>query len=550
MRNARVLIWLALMAIATGGFAQNLNRRVSFHYDNEPLGNVLNEFSTSYHVRFAYSSSIVPMNHPINASGRDMPINRALDNIFEPTPVVYRIIDGQVVLKVDENKDKRTGKIDAIPIPRTIRQTSPIYPQEDVEKQLAKIRKKQRVPEKIQERQTRHVETSAGGNSVREFDPGKFRMPTITEDEETGYFDSDHRLAQISIMPFLSTNLSRTEDIINNVSVNLFWGKNGGVEGVEVGGFFNHITKDVQGVQVAGLGNTVKGEVLGTQVAGLFNVSGGKTQGVQVGGLFNVTSNDFTGVQISGLFNTSSGKADGIQVSGLFNTCKGKTKTQISGLFNVAGNVDGGQISALLNRGKKVKGMQIGLINIADSISGVPIGLINIIRKGYNRFELSGSDALHANFGLKFGAKSFYNMLLFGARWDDLNYTTDDGSGEPETVSGTYMSWGLGYGLGTAITLGSHTLLNLEASAMHINETEDWTSTLNLLNQVKLTLDIRIGRRTSIFAGPVGNLLVSQRKDPETGLIGSSIPSNPLLNETTNGTNVKGWVGFTAGMRF
>ncbi len=549
MKNAKVLLWLALMAVATGGFAQNLNRRVSFHYDNEPLGKVLTEFSTSYQVRFAYSSSLVPMDQPINASGSNVLITRALDNIFEPTPVVYRIIDGQVVLKVDENKDKRTGRIESIPIPRTIRQTSPIYPKKEVEEQLAKIREKQRVPEKIQDRHTR-VETSAGGNKVHEFDPGKFRMPSVTEEPESGYFNSDHRLAQISIMPFLSTNLSRTEEIINNVSVNLFWGKNGGVEGLEIGGFFNHITKDVQGVQVAGLGNTVKGEVLGTQVAGLFNTTGGNTQGVQVSGLFNVNRKDFTGVQVAGLFNTAGGKADGLQVSGLFNTCRGKTRTQISGFFNVAGDVSGGQISGLFNKGKKVDGMQIGLINIADSISGVPIGLINIIHKGYNRVEFSGNDALFANFALKFGAKSFYNMLLFGARWDDLNVTTFDTNGEPQTASGTYMSWGLGYGIGTAITLGSHTLLNLEASAMHINETEDWTSKLNLLNQLKLTLDIRVGRRTSIFAGPVGNLLVSQLKDPETGVIGSRIPSYTLLDQTSGNTNIKGWVGFTAGMRF
>lgn len=550
MRNARVLLLLAFMVVAAGGFTQDLNRRVSFHYDNEPLGQVLSDLSSYYHVRFAYSSSIVPLDHPINASVSNKPLGLALNNIFDPTPVVYRIIDGQVVLKVDAGRDQRTGQIQTIPIPRTIRQTSPIYPQRGVEEELAKIREKQRLPDKIQDRYTQ-VETSAGGNQIVEFDPGKFRLPTVTDDPDPGYFDSNHRLAQISIMPFLSTNLERQDEIINNVSVNLFWGKNGGVEGLEIGGFFNHITQDVTGIQIAGLGNTVRGKVLGTQVAGLFNVNGDTTQGVQVAGLFNVTRNDFTGVQVASLFNTSSGKADGIQVSGLFNTSRGKTRTQISGLFNVAGDVSGGQISPLFNKGKKVGGMQIGLINIADSISGIPIGLINIIKKGYNRVEFSGNDALYANFALKFGAKSFYNIILLGARWDDLNITTPGvNGGEPQTVSGTYMSWGLGYGIGTAITLGSRSLLNIEASAMHINETEDWTSTLNLLNQLKLTFDIRVGRRTSIFAGPVGNLMISKLQDPETGVIGSRIPSNTLYDETTNGTNVKAWVGFTAGIRF
>ena len=92
--------------------------------------------------------------------------------------------------------------------------------------------------------------------------------------------------------------------------------------------------------------------------------------------------------------------------------------------------------------------------------------------------------------------------------------------------------------------------MNVEAVAIHINEGERWTNKLNLLNQLRFLMDFRIADRTSIFAGPVGNLMVSRLYDAENDQYGSTIMPYSLYDDTSNGINVKMWIGFNAGIRF
>lgn len=257
----------------------------------------------------------------------------------------------------------------------------------------------------------------------------------------------------------------------------------------------------------------------------------------------NIAQGDFAGVQAAGLFNIAAGEADGLQAAGLFNYSGGTAKTQVASLFNKAGDVKGAQASLLFNAAGKVEGFQFGLVNVSDTISGLPLGLLNIVRRGYNRLEVSANDALFANAGLKLGARSLYNIFHIGARWDDV----------PANSGARRMSWGLGYGLGSAISLNPRLLLNIEAVAMHINEQESWTRQLNLLNQLRFTLDFHHPeKRTSFFAGPVANVLVSRVRDDDTGRIGSRVirPPYSLLDETGALTNTQLWVGLQAGLRF
>ena len=62
--------------------------------------------------------------------------------------------------------------------------------------------------------------------------------------------------AQVSLVPSLGTNGYKSEEKTNNISFNVISGRNGGVDGVEVGLMTNHVKNDVKGVQVAGLVNT------------------------------------------------------------------------------------------------------------------------------------------------------------------------------------------------------------------------------------------------------------------------------------------------------
>lgn len=561
MKNTALLLNSCFfLMLTTVVAAQSLQQRVTFQYANKRLEYVLTDISKNYDVNFTYSSNFIPVDKKISAAAKDEQLYVALDRMFLSMGVVYKEIGSQVVLKMGNNfKPEGLSQINTLP--KKIKQTSPIYPLTAQEQYIANLMKKEK-GQSVTTIEKSKIEKVSGGDSVFEANIEEYKLaPLEIKQEEEDFL----RLAQVSILPFVGTNALRSNEMTNNVSFNLFWGTNGGVDGMEVGGFVNSIKYNVNGLQMAGLGNTVGGNVVGTQAAGLFNATKGSVQGVQAAGLFNlsgeakavqgaglfnIASGDFVGVQAAGLFNIAGGKADGVQISSLFNIAGGKTKAQFSSFFNVAKDVEVGQVSTFLNIGRKVSGFQIALINVADSTSGIPIGLLNIIKKGYNRVEISAGEALLANFALKLGARSFYNIFHLGARWDDVtNPSATTGGTDPassETI--TYVTWALGYGIGTTIGFGKRTLLNVEAVTMHVNEQEQWTDELNMLNQFRLLFDVRTGRHTSLFAGPVGNLMVSKLE--REGVIGSMIMPYTQFDETTADTNVKMWVGFNAGIRF
>ncbi len=549
-----------LLMLTTAVSAQSLQQRVTFQYSNKRLEFILSDISKNYDINFTYSSNFIPVDKKLSAFAKDEQLYVALDRMFLSMGVVYKEIGSQVVLKMG-NHFKSEGLSQINTLPKKIKQTSPIYPLTAQEQYISDLMKKEKGQSVTTIEKTK-IDKISGGDSVFEANIQEYKLAPVTETEPAQEEDL-FRLAQVSILPFVGTNALRSNEMTNNVSFNLFWGTNGGVDGMEIGGFVNSIKYNVNGLQIAGLGNTVGGNVVGTQAAGLFNATKGSVQGVQTAGLFNlsgeakavqgaglfnIATDDFIGVQAAGLFNFSSGKADGVQAAGLFNIAGGKTKAQFSSFFNIAHDVEVGQISSFLNIGKKVSGFQLALINVADSTSGIPIGLLNIIKKGYNRVEFSAGEALLANFALKLGARSFYNIFHFGARWDDVTNPAsgNDPAASSETV--TYVTWALGYGIGTTIGFGKRTLINVEAVTMHVNEQEQWTDELNMLNQFRLLFDVRTGRHTSLFAGPVGNIMVSKLE--REGVIGSMIMPYTHFDETTADTNVKMWVGFNAGIRF
>ena len=297
---------------------------------------------------------------------------------------------------------------------------------------------------------------------------------------------------QVTFMPGLSSAGPRPQTTAYHVSFNMLWGQTGLVDGLEVGGLINEVTWDVKGFQMAGLINQVGETMEGVQVSGGINVTYGAVWGAQMASIANVT-----------------GEMHGFQVAGL---------------VNIAG---------------EVKGVQIGLLNVADTVGGASIGLLSLVNRGYNRIEIAAGDALWANLGLKLGTRRFYNIFHGGLRWYDASVAGDE-----------ELTWGVGYGFGTAARLSPRTLLNLELLAIHVNERSRWTHELNLLNQFRMTLDFRLGRTLSLFAGGTFNVMVSRLLDPDTGEIGSGIAPYHWSNYTTNGTNVQTWAGFNAGLRF
>jgi len=545
--------YLALLAslVVSGVQAQDPYAiLVTFEYEGERLESVLREIAYDYDLQFVYTRRYLPVDRQVYITVADTPLPTALDQIFENTLIVYEIVQSTIFLKDDPDKNQDLELLSS---------ATTVKPLWDEEMKRERIRLSSRFPT------LSHPEFKElpGGDRLEEIDLDEYRLAQMIfeepEEEAAPRERSDHALVQVQILPFLGTNAERSSTMTNNFSVNVFWGANGGVDGVEIGGLVNTVTNDVQGIQIAGLANTVGGSVSGTQVGGLFNVNEGRTHGmqlagafnftrhtnaVQIGGLFNIATQDASGAQIAGVFNVGSGKA-GVQAAALFNRSGDSTRTQLAGLFNSAGDISGSQFSALYNKAKTVKGFQLGLINVADTVEGASFGLLNFVKRGYNRIEVGGSRILYTNLGFKLGTRSFYNILHLGARWDQLERTVGE-----TTRQGMYMSWGLGYGIGTVVTFSSRWHMNLEAVAVHVNEYEEWTDRLNLLSQLRLTIDKRTAGRASFFFGPTGNLMISKLRDPETGERGSSLPPYALINETRGDTNMQVWVGGYAGIRF
>ncbi len=551
MRIAGIQLALLLVALAGRDLAGQslLSTTVSLHYQGERLERVLREMAYAYDLQFVYSEASIPVDRPIFLEVEDELLPVALDQLFDQTLVVYRIVERTVLLKEDPDKRQELELLSS---------AAPIRPLWRQEMERERIRLGNRFPEL----RGPEFKELPGGDRLEEIDLDEYRLARMIfeeEEEEAPPVRSDHALVQVQILPFLGTNAERSHTMTNNFSVNVFWGANGGVDGVEIGGLVNTVTNDVEGIQIAGLANTVGGSVSGTQVGGLFNVVEGHTHGiqlaagfnvtrqtdaVQVGGLFNIAAQDASGLQLAGAFNVGSGKA-GVQAAALFNRSGDSTRTQLAGLFNSAGDVSGAQVSALFNKARYVKGFQLGLINVADTVEGASFGLLNFVKRGYNRIEVGSGEALYANLGFKLGTRSFYNILHLGARWDRLDRTIGE-----TAQQGMYMSWGLGYGIGTVATFNPRWHMNIEAVAIHVNEYEKWTDRLNLLSQLRLTIDKRTAGRASFFFGPVANLMLSKVRDPETGAPGSNIPPYTLLDETRGDTNMRAWVGGYAGIRF
>ena len=370
---------------------------------------------------------------------------------------------------------------------------------------------------------------------------------------------------QISFITPVGTNGTSSKITYNNISINMLFGINGGLKAAEFGGLINGINGNVHGAQFAGLGNYVCRDVSGAQFAGLANINKGTLNGCQFGGLANLshgnaygaqfaglinTSSSFKGFQSSGLINIVNGDLDGTQTSGIINYAKGGVRTgQISGLINISGgtqgklqlaglvniasgNTKGAQISGLVNYSHTLNGVQIGLINITDSIeNGVTIGLINYAKNGYLSIGAFTDETFRAGISLRTGLKKLYSIVQIG-------YTNNP-------------YWGIGFGLGSYLVNGNKISLTLEGLSFQINEDEWWTDKTNMLVRMNLNFEYHLSSRMSIVAGISDNMAISRLRNAE-GLLsgGSFIPGMTFFDHTGKRTKTVMYPGISFGFQY
>jgi len=506
------LVFLFLLPLCVHAQSVDLNQKVTLRYKNQQLGFILSDVSRKYGVPFSYSSNFIPVKKRITISERNIPLGEGLHKLFAPTQIIYAVIGNSIALKIDASKE-------VIPIIER-----PVERNRNIESEELSFLKRRSYPILVWEHQIpaevlaemKVVKSVPSGSSLEV--PDKTRDDFLTEE-----------MVQVTLIPPYGTNGELAEQTTNTFSFNVLWGKNGGLNGVEIGGFVNTITNDMRGFQFAGVGNQVEGNMRGGQVAPIFNYTKGFTRGVQAS-LFNI-ANTANIIQVAGIANFIQTDFEGVQVALVSNYAKEKADMQFSLGINKTGEVKTLQVG-LVNIADEVNGRQIGLVNITQKTDNTPFGLVNIIKNGYNKIEVGANDALFASVGIKTGVRKFYNIFQFGSRF-------------------TQDIWSIGYGIGTAFKLKERQYFHLEYVASHVNENEVWTKKLNLLNQFKFNFDWELEGKGSLFLGPSWNLLASKRMNTETlEVIGSQLPDYTILDTTRKNTNWKMWFGVNGGFRF
>jgi hypothetical protein len=277
-----------------------------------------------------------------------------------------------------------------------------------------------------------------------------------------------HGNAQVSLFPFLGTNGGMSGQVMNKFSLNLIGGYTAGLNGFELGTVFNIDKRDVRSIQVAGL----------------LNVVGGKMSGVQIAGYENICKDTVRGLQISGVFNTA----------------------------------------------RFLKGVQIGLFNVADSSTGYSIGLISIVKHGgINRLALEMREVTGISLEYIQGNKNLNSLLLVGYNpWSNQ-----------KPIS-------FGYGIGKDFPFRSPWGLytRLTAEALY----DSHLSILGGLYRLNPELEYKVSKKFSFFAGPAFALYSSSAHSP-SGMVWPPVWAKDPLSEIWSGKK-SFWMGFSTGIVF
>lgn len=575
MRQKIHLTLLFLFISMQSIFAQVLDKKVTIQFQNISIEQALKKIKSSCGVNFSYSPDHVDLSKRVTFSVQNESLYRVLNQLFKSTPITYRAVGNQIVLKVGKNNTntysaapknlpiKTPTPVDTItPIsvdtttliqpkitkilliePTSVDTTQVIeqlntYSKELIDLNAAYVLKKDSVTiqsfsNKTQLKQSYKIAKTALEDQYKQlrdsimFAKQLRRHPQKFNDTKAIEYSQDLLIQDnfqfTGVYPLgthgLSSGLYR-----NDYSLNALIGYNGAISKFEYGGVANIVRKEVQGIQMAGITNIVGEYVRGMQFAGIANVVNQELIGVQFAGVVNVANGAASGAQVAGAVNVGCEEMEGVQIAGLVNQHNG--------------TVNGGQIG-LVNHAHKVKGFQLGIINICDTIVGVPFGVLSISKNGYAKIEAFYSETTRANISIKSGIKGLYNIFQFGVNFNDANYR-----------------WTFGYGLGSTVQMSKSATIAFDLIEMHINENEAFTNQMNEQVQFRIMLGLNLSKRVSIFAGPTFNTSFSKYTN-SSGAMGSKlIPRKAIVYEHTikvaDGKDIFNpyWLGFNAGIRF
>jgi hypothetical protein len=139
-----------------------------------------------------------------------------------------------------------------------------------------------------------------------------------------------------------------------------------------------------------------------------------------------------------------------------------------------------------------VRGLQLGVINIAESVEGASIGIFNFVGDGYHRVALWSSDLLPTNIGFKLGSKHVYSLFGFGV---------GRGDGEKPLYGSTF-------GLGVHAEPLDRLFVDVDAVGMHFGTSGDWSFNHQAMASLRVNFGYQLFKHLAITAGPAFNVYV------------------------------------------
>ncbi|WP_158800029.1 hypothetical protein [Pedobacter sp. L105] len=242
-------------------------------------------------------------------------------------------------------------------------------------------------------------------------------------------------------------------------------------------------------MQFAGVYNRVLNKATGLQFAGLANKTTRFIGGLQFATLANMDQ-QAAGIQLAGLMNSAVG-SKGIAIAGLTNIARDSSRIQIAGLINKSRYSSFLQFSSL-NIAEKVRGIQLGLINMADS-SDYAVGVINIIKNGEKSISLSTDQSFFTHADFRSGGKVLYGLIGFGYQ-----------------PGAEKIQYALNVGIGVHVMNYEKFFLDTECEVLFFVDFSDKsfrTSSAMILPGYKLN------KHWEIFAGPAINFASADKDD-------------------------------------
>ena len=319
--------------------------------------------------------------------------------------------------------------------------------------------------------------------------------------------NNDRARTNIGLVYPLSSNYTNAPKDTNSFSLNL-------IAGVSAG---------EHGFSLAGLSNIVLGDATGLQLAGFYNHIGKSANDLMIAGFIN-TYKQGKGIAVAGFANIAH-DSSGIQVAGFANITHNKSGTQVAGFLNTGGDVAVLQVSGFMNVAKKLKGTQVGFINIADS-AGTQIGIVNIAKNNDKSIGISIDENQTTMLSFRSGGNRFYGIIGIGGNFKN-----------------TKEKYAYEAGLGVNIIREKAFSLKTEFITSGLESfkgDEYFKSSSYLMPAFKIT------RSIEIFAGPSFNYVDTDNAE------GRDIVKKYITSWTRNdGNDLYGlYFGYTAGVQF